>query len=369
MKTLLLTIAVLSLCIPVGAQTAETAGERIDRAIEMMDEGDLDGSIALLRSVLRGDRRNYRANYELGLAYYLKEEFDEAAKIFGRIENRPDADDRLYQMLGNSLHRAGDAEAAAAAYERGRKKYPLSGRLAMEIGIAAYDEERYGDALKQYEKGLRLDPSFASNWYRAADLLLQSNEPVWGLIYGEIYMNLVYSGDRFDEMSRRLGEAYNEHIRLENDTAILLAFSADNNLYVEDGLVMLPFGTSAFEPALALAVAQTGRPPFDLEQLCEIRSRFIDIYFDPEYDFSTVFPNLLFSRLRDIRDAGHLEAYDHWILGAFDDDAFYSWCEANTDKWDAFAEWMGRHPLRLSLDNRFGRYSYMVDPADYEDGI
>ncbi len=46
---------------------------------------------------------------------------------------------------------------------------------------------------------------------------------------------------------------------------------------------------------------------------------------------------------KEILDAGHYEAYNHWLLLKGDEDAFSKWQSANEDKWDKFVEWYNNH--------------------------
>ena len=50
--------------------------------------------------------------------------------------------------------------------------------------------KEYSIALNYYEKGIEIDPKFPSNYYRAALLYDYSDHEIWGLIYGELFMDL-----------------------------------------------------------------------------------------------------------------------------------------------------------------------------------
>ena len=95
---------------------------------------------------------------------------------------------------------------------RGLKAFPHSGALHMELGALAFKDKRYDEALMYFERGIELDPSYPDNYWRAAGIYLSSPESVWGMIYGEIYMNMVCNGEQNMEVSRLLAEAYDSNI-------------------------------------------------------------------------------------------------------------------------------------------------------------
>ena len=56
-----------------------------------------------------------------------------------------------------------------------------------------------------------------------------------------------------------------------------------------------------------------------------------------------------------MKDAGHMEAYNYWILMKGDNYEFMNWQLADKDKWEAFIEWFSANPLKLDSENKFTR--------------
>jgi len=109
-----------------------------------------------------------------------------------------------------------------------------------------------------------------------------------------------------------------------------------------------------FEPTFLISM--NAEKSIDINSLDRIRSKFIDIYFESERD--KTHPNALFSYQKKVKDAGHIEAYNHWILMIGDEDGFDKWLSTNKDKWDSFVKWFVENRLQLSDNNRFysGQY-------------
>ena len=221
MKTHLL--ALLSLfCI--GTALAQTPrDERIARAVERMDDGDYDEAARLLESVLAADPKNFLANYETGYLLYMQERYEEAVEVLRRIKRKDYPP--LYQLLGNAYDMAGDRKRAVKTYEKGLRENPDAGRLYLELGNIAYAERQYDRALACYRRGATVDPAHPSNYRSLALLYAISTEPVWTLVWGELFMNLERGSGRTSAMSETLAQTYRDNIRIEGDTAVRMTFS------------------------------------------------------------------------------------------------------------------------------------------------
>jgi GH15 family glucan-1,4-alpha-glucosidase len=104
-----------------------------------------------------------------------------------------------------------------------------------------------------------------------------------------------------------------------------------------------------YEPSLAFATI--GETDITLSTLDRIRTKFLEFYYKKEFDKSN--PNVLFEYQNTIKDAGHLEAYNYWLLCMGDEESFKSWRAANQEKWKSFADWYNNHQLQLSPDHNF----------------
>ena len=226
-------LALLSLfCI--GTASAQTPrDERIARAVERMDDGDYDEAARLLESVLAADPKNFLANYETGYLLYMQERYEEAVEVLRRIKRKDYPP--LYQLLGNAYDMAGDRKRAVKTYEKGLRENPDAGRLYLELGNIAYAERQYDRALACYRRGATVDPAHPSNYRSLALLYAISTEPVWTLVWGELFMNLERGSGRTSAMSETLARTFRDNIRIEGDTAVRMTFSR-NGRVAREGL-------------------------------------------------------------------------------------------------------------------------------------
>jgi len=212
--------------------------------------------------------------------------------------------------------------------------------------------------LSFYEKGIEVDPKFSSNYYRAALIYCSSTEEVWGMIYGEIFMNLERNSKRTIEISKLLFDVYKSEIKFISDSSFSVSFSKNatiniTNLNNPDKL-KLPFGVGVYEPTLMMSIV--GEIKIDINSLDIIRKNFVLNYFKNENNKN--YPNVLFDYQNKILNAGHLEAYNHWILMKGDEDNFGKWYNDNKDKWEAFVKWFTDNGLEIDNSNKFYRGQY-----------
>lgn len=333
----------------------EKAKEKGAQAIELMDNGKVDESIKLLEEAQALDPSSFTYPYEIAYAKYLQKDYKEAIKILEKLSSHKDVKAHLYQLLGNSYDNIGKSEKAIQTYEAGLKKFPNSGNLYLEMGIMHMSAKDYNKAISYYEKGIELDPAFPSNYYWAAKLYCSSTEEVWGMIYGEIFMNLERNSKRTEEISKLLYDVYKREIKFISDTSFSVSFSQNATMMVSDPKKMkLPFGVGVYEMVLMTSIV--GEKSIDLNSLDGIRKRFLENYYKAGNNKD--YPNALFEYQNKVMNAGHMEAYNHWILMKGDPAAFSAWQKENTAKWDSFINWFKLNPAEFNEKNRFYRGQY-----------
>lgn len=327
------------------------------RAIQLMDKGEITQSIELLEEAKKLDPENIDYPYEIAYAHYLNKDYKQSIKLSNQLLKHPNVNDRVYQILGNSYSLSGDRDGAISTYEKGIQVFPTSGKLYLERGNMELFIKDYDKALGFYEKGIEVDPRFPSNYYRAAKLYLNSEQEVWGMIYGELFMNLERNSQRTVEISKLLYDTYKSEIKFTNDSTYNISFCS--NVIVINDLnsitnALLPFGTAVYEQTLLLSMLTIKE--VNCNTLNDIRRNFVQLYFVNNHD--KAYPNALFSYQQKIDKAGHTEAYNHWILMKGDEACFDAWQSNNVSKWEAFAEWFQANPLQLSPSNKFFRGQY-----------
>lgn len=329
----------------------EIARQKLEKAIEIMDKGNSDVAIELLNEAKQLDPNNFIYDYETGYAYYLKKDLKTAIKFFKQTFTYPNVNDQAYQMAGNLTDESGSPQKALKIYDEGLKKFPKSGKLFLEKGTVYLIQQKYNEALSYYEQGMKAEPAFPSNYYRAALLYFSSDEKVWGMLYGETFMNIERNTKRTAEISKLLYDTYKSEIKIGADTSYV-SFSKNNTIYIDDKnlniMNLMPFGTMIYEPTLAFALSD--EKTIDMHSLHRIRLRFLDFYVEKK--FNTIHPKPLFDFQKKIKDAGHFEAYNYWILMKGEEDVFISWKNDHKEKWESFIQWFTENSIKSCFEKK-----------------
>lgn len=358
MKKLLTTIAIIGSLTAFGQTPQEQALSKGQEAIKLMDNGKYDESIKLLEEAQKLDPDRFDYPYELAYAHFLKKDYEATIKILKKNIDHKNVTERLFQLLGNTYDVSGKSDKALETYDEGLKIFPNSGMIYLEKGNVYWGKKEYDKALPFYEKGIKVDPKFPSNYYRATLAYCSSTEEVWGMIYGEIFMNLERNSERTAKISKILYDTYKSEIKFTSDTTFSVSFSQNATMSVEQlkdpSKMKLPFGIGGYEPTLMMSMIN--EKSIDISSLYRIRKNFIETYFKNGNDKK--YPNILFDYQNQILKAGHFEAYNHWILMKGDEEGFSKWQSANKDKWDNFAKWFKDNKIQIDDNHKFysGQY-------------
>ena len=339
-----------------GQTPKETALEKGKQAIKLEDEeGKYDEAIKLFKEAQQLDPEDITYPYEISYSYTSKKEYKKAIEILEKLLTHKDVYGRVYQALGNNYDYLGMPDKAIETYKEGLRKFPHSGELYLEMGNMLRQKNEYDKSLPFYEKGIEEDPGFASNYYRASKLFCSSNEVVWGMIYGEIFMNLERNSKRTSEISKLLFDTYKAKIKIYKDSISVdfCKIIIDVKDIPDKGNIKFPF-CMIFGNALMMAIIDLKN--IDINSLDQLRTRFIHEYF--KNDNQTKYPNILYDYQQRIEKAGHSEAYNHWILMKGDEDGFDKWKEKNKTQWSDFITWFNDNQLKLSQTNKFYRKQY-----------
>lgn len=315
--------------------------DAINLAYEYSDNGNANKAIDIYTSLLKKYPNNSTLLYEMAYCYVVKQDFKTAIKWLKKSEAGNAPFGGAYAMHGNCLDNMGKRKEAIEKYKEGLSLFPDFGQLYLELGTTYALEDRLNEAVDTYTQGIKVAPFYTSNYYRISQLLCQTNEPVWGIIYGEIHELLDPNSRRSEELSAAIYDAYNSNMRFTNDSTFRVSLTAIDQLSVaEDGeTLVVPFEnlfeqyTSRMEDPFI--VKEKGH--LDMLSLVENRRAFITRMFENGQNQQFLYP--IFKYQQKILEAGHWEAYNMWLLRKGNDEEYSAWLEDNEEKFKAFANW------------------------------
>lgn len=338
--------------------------EKIYEAIREMDSGNVNKSIEILQGLQKVYPNDYGIGYELSLAYYRKENYDSAIEILSSLKNHKDAEPYLYQALGNAYDLKGDREKAKETYNEGLKLFPKSGSLYLELGNCELMEKNYIEALLLYEKGIEVDPDFSSNYYRASQILILTNEPLFAALYGTVYRFLDPNSERSDEMGALIEEVYRKNISFISATdstkrQVKVTLTNKNNIKISEENMTpdILFGKlAAFELTYERGVLASLTPDKDtltFEDLIQLRGDALEFYLNERKEMGDAIKTdeqvAILKYEKKIKDAGYWRVYNAWLMGNEFNEG-YDILEAELDKFKEFAKWQSEHRFVPSQD-------------------
>lgn len=359
MKRILI-LAISSICLfavsfkTISNEDKQSAESKGMKAIELMDQGRYEESLNLLDEAIILDPDRFDYPYEKAYAYYLRKEYKKSIEILSQISSHNDVTDQSFQLFGNAYDMIGDSSKAIEIYNLGLKKFPNSGKLYLEKGIVFASHNNYNDAVKSFEMGVSKDPKFPSNYYRLAAIFSQTKNPIWGLFYGEIFMNLERNTKRTESISKLLFNIYKDNIIFETDTSFKITFAKLILDKIEDAKEFkLPL-KSFYEMQIVLGTTFAEKNK-TIDDFSKIRTASIQNF---NKNFESIYKNSLSDYHTKILNAGHLEAYNHWLMMRGDEENFEKWQEKNKFKWANFITWFKENSLTLDDKNYFVRTKF-----------
>lgn len=314
-KHLSITICLAFALLSVNAQTRD---ELAETARSFSRQGDYANAILVLNRALSQAPNDLQLLREQGMNYYLQGDLPRAKAIILPLVDRSDTDVPVFQVAFNILNALEDVKELEKVFKKGLKKFPDSGVINCEYGALLYGKKDF-NAIKYWEKGIEKDPSYSMNYYHAAKYYFLSTEKVWGLLYGELFVNLESYSPRTAEIKTLLLEGYKK-------------------MFSETDLTKIP-SKNAFSTIYLKAMQQQAQLVYqgiNAETLSMIRTRFILQWFSSE---GQRYPFRLFEYHRQLLRDGLFEAYNQWIFGAAENpSAYQSWTRTHAAEAEAFSK-------------------------------
>ncbi len=290
--------------------------------------GDYTNALVVLNEALKKDPQNLELLKDLAFNYYLEREFSKGMTIAKPMVERADADVPSYQILALLYKGTGDPKECERLYKAGIRRFPRSGVLHNEYGEMLWARQDYS-AIKEWEKGIEIDPNYSANYYNAAKYYFFTYDKVWSLLYGEIFLNLESYSKRTAEMKDLLLEGYKKlftDVNMQKNQDIKSPFvSAYLNI----------IGQLGFTVAQGVSTGS----------LTVLRTKFIINWFNT---YPANFPFRLFDYQRQLLKEGLYDAYNQWMFGSAENlPAFQAWCNTHSDEYSRFVNFQKGRIFKL----------------------
>ncbi len=297
--------------------TAQDAAKLHETGRAFMHQGDYANAILVLNRAAKLDEKNIEIAKDLGLNYFFAKDYKQALEIIKPLLDRDDADDQCFQIAGDIYQALSNTKECEKVYKKGIKKFPNAGALYNEYGVLLW-EEKDVNAIVQWEKGIETDPGFSKNYYNACKYYYFTTDKTWGVVYGEIFLNIEPATTATAEIKNILFHSYK---KLFADANI----ESEKNNPAKNSFVQAFLHTMNKQNA----IAASGITP---ETLAMIRTRFVLDWFT---EYGKKFPFKLFEQQQQYLQNGLFDAYNQWLFNAAQNlPAYQNWIALNTDQYN-----------------------------------
>lgn len=270
---------------------------------------------------------------DLALCYYMQNDNSKALNTIRPFLEKDNADEQAYQIAAMVYIKMRQPKDAEKIYKKALKTYPESGPLYNDYGELLWALKDYS-AISQWEKGIKEEPAFPGNYFNAAKFYFLSQDRIWSIIYGEVFINIEPYSARTAETKNILIDSYKK-------------------LYSQSDLLTDIKGKNKFEIAFLIAMSKQDNivtRGINVETLTMIRTRFILNWFR---NYADNFPFVLFNVQRYMLENGVFQAYNHWLFGPSQSlSAFQNWTSAHPEEYDDFNKYLQNRNLVIP-DNQY----------------
>lgn len=315
MKKTFLLASLLSLGIGAMAQSAEADSKDIMGSLQDIGFGK---AIERLDASLKQYPDNYELLQDKVLVNYYNRNFSNVISLGKPLLERNDVQDLTFQLVGSAYSSIVQYKDAIKVLSKGISKFPNSALLYENLGNAYLNDEKPKEAASTFEKGIQVDPNISGNYYSLAKIYANNN-PLWSVLYGEMFVDLESLTARTKEIK----------ILLFNQYKALFASSTVIGKYISSG--------KPFEKAVATTFEKYTNILSDgvsTESLIALRGQFIVDWF--QSDNYKTYPFRLFDRERQLLKQGNFEAYNQWLFSSSNEAAYNNWASLHQDDLNAF---------------------------------
>lgn len=358
---MLLIIGSIDLGVAQSKDKKSIAEDYYHAAITACDiEKDYDKAYQLMAKAKKLDKQNTTYAYELAYICFLSKRYNKGVKVLEKAIAKYDIQQKEFYYLQADLYLLlSQSDKAESVLQQAIVKFPQEGKMYNLLGGIAYKSGNNDKAVDYWERGIENAPNYADNYYWASILYCNSTEPIWGIIYGELFINLQPNSDKCQEVSDLLYQTFNKHAYYNTARKTQQAmFSQWANDFVMLAMLdwdkeVLPFRVLINK---CFSVPMVKKVDDKLETFNIMRSYFVEQWYSMNYN--TYYQNILFDFQKKLKNNNYLTAYNYWLLRSGNPALFDEWYKNNQKYFKQFILWFNENPLELNNSNRFYRRQY-----------
>ena len=322
----------LSCGLAVRAQDSLLSGKELVQAHHSAETfvmmGNYKMAISIYKQLIELSPKNMQLNTELGNAYYLSADYNNAVTTLSPLLDMPNVTYKAYEILAATQLAQKNIKEAKIITNNGLTKFERSGALYHMRGNIEADQTHTAQALQSWINGIEAQPQYAPNYKAAATAYLETTEPLWGILYAESYLAMPHDSTGDAELKTKLYNgwtAFFEHITDKNE---------------------LETTFEATVRKLYLQLSPTVSDGIGVENLTMIKTRFLMEWMT---DHASAYPFELFNYQDQLIRNGWMDIYCEQLYGMNESKNQYdAWNRFHTNDIHRFLNWQADNYFRPS---------------------
>ncbi len=307
-----------------------------------LGRGNAQEAIAIFQKTLQAAPDNFLVKRALAKSYQLAGENDNANKVLAPIFGNNSADAECYRISAMAYLGDKKEKDAKKVLQQGLSVFPKSGGLYHELGILYEQQKDNEKALKTWLDGIANDNNYHLNYYEATIAYMNTDDVIWPIIYGEIFINKEPNTQRSNEVRTLLLDAYKK-----------LFFTPSKNVTGDftDKRAPQTFEDAVKQTFLSLFfVVSDG---ITTENLTMLRSRFI---INWKNNYASHYPFALFNYQENMMQLGQFDAYNQWLFGKAENAQQYNtWVNTFNEDLLSMDKYRIAKPLQIAKEENYNK--------------
>lgn len=305
------------------------------QGLSTLSRGNASEAVAIFQKILPVEPNNFLVKKSLAQSYLLAGNHKNTLLILEPLLASNTADAECYRIASQAYSGIQEDKKAQKILSEGITKNPNSGLLFYEQGLLFKKQKNYENALKSWLDGIAAQPAFHLNYHEAAIAYVQTDQVIWAIIYGEIFVNKEPHTQRGNETRILLLDAYQK-----------LFFTPSKDVNGDQSLVNTPTNFEEAVKKTYLSLFFVVSDGITTENLIMLRSRFIINWED---NYAQKYPFSLYSFHADMMRNGYFDTYNQWLLGKAENPQQYeTWAGTFAEDVANFEKYRSRNQIQIT---------------------
>lgn len=317
------------------AQTQLIEARKMSRqGAAALDSSDFATALRYFKAAQQLDSANITYRYQIATVHFLKNDFKQSLKVALPLLTHRDVSPSVIRLIANNYDNLKQQDKAIDIYKKGIELAPNDGKFYHDLGTIYLMRKQPDLAAEFFEKGIEMDNKFSSNYYWACKSLLATNNYWWGVLYGELFLNMERNTTRTYEISKLLYDSYYKVSKIGSDS--LLKWQVNSQKW-----------ETKFEVVSQEIWNKISVKPqkIHIVSLAGLRRGFLQNYFANTTNKTQNF--LLLDFWKEIDDNDYWEAYNFWLFNQGNEPEFEEWLDKHAPSFGRFITWFVQHPMEV----------------------